>query len=377
MSHGNHDMSGRLRERSLRVVMFPDLLSADPYSQLLDRALRRRGIDVERGRSLDARWARAAIGRVDAVHLHWVEFMFWAGGRSRLHRCTSMYAQGLRLMSALQILRDSEVRVIWTVHHLLPRESPYPRLHRLVQRAVLRAADVLIVHSRFAAAQVIERLAPAAPVCVVPHGGYQGVYPRARETRAQTRDRLQLPPASFVYLLFGTVRDYKRVPEAIRAFRELPGADVRLLVAGAPGPANAAVRIAAGGDPRVHLELRSIPDDEVAEIFQAADVLILNYAEVFSSGALLLALALGLPVVAAAASSAVELAPPPATIPFTEGQLLGALADAQLDPEHRRAQARAAGDLPDWDATAEQLEHIYRGSTGTPDVAFLPEAMRA
>jgi beta-1,4-mannosyltransferase len=351
--------------RGVRVAMFPDLVSTDPYSDLLDAALRGRGIEVERPAVLDRNWARAALGRVDAVHLHWLEFLFYSRG-SRLRRLGSMYAQGLRVISALRLLRGAGVRVIWTVHNPSPHESGYPRLHRLLRRAVLDAAEVVVVHSSYAAAQVERLLAPRARVCVAKHGGYVGVYPPPRETRAQTRERLGIPTDAFVYLIFGHVREYKRVPEAIRAFRELTAPDARLLVVGAAGPPRAATEAAARGEPRVLLHLRSLGEDQVADVFQAADTLVLNYAEVFSSGALLLAQAFGLPVVAPAAGSAIELAPPPATIAFAEGGLLAALSAARRDAPRRRQAARAAAEITSWDETARVLEQLYRGERPAP-----------
>jgi beta-1,4-mannosyltransferase len=350
-------------QRSLRVVMFPDLLSSDPYCQLLDGALRRRGMEVMRARRLERGppFARDAAGRVDVVHLHWIELLFWPGGHTPLRRLASMHSQARRTMSALRSLSAAGVRIVWTVHNspLLP-QSTYPSVHLPLQSMVARTADIILAHSRYAAAEVRRLLAPTAPVRVVPHGGYAGVYPPASESREQTRRRLGLPLDAFVYLMFGTVREYKQVPEAIRAFGSLPDSSARLLVAGAPDSSREATERAAGADPRVRLELRAIPEHGVADLFGAADVFVLNYAEVFSSGALLLALAFGLPVVAPARGSATELAPPPATTAFSEGGLADAMAQARENPDRRREAARTAARVPSWGRTAALLEEVYR-----------------
>jgi beta-1,4-mannosyltransferase len=365
-------------QRPLHVVMFPNLVSPDPYCQLLDESLRRRGIRVQRGRQLDPMFARDAVERVDVVHLHWIELLFWPGGRTPWRQLASMHSQARRATSALQILNDAGVRIVWTVHNppSLP-ESSFPGVHGRLQRDVAQTADTVLAHSRHAATEVRRLLSPVAPVRVVPHGGYAGVYPAARETRAQTRRRLGLPPDAFVYLMFGTIRDYKRVPEAIRAFRLLPDCDARLVMAGAPSSARAATERAAAGDPRVRLEQRTIPDHEVAELFGAADAFVLNYAEVFSSGALLLALAFGLPMVAPERGSALELAPPPATIPFREGALTQALAQARIDHAGRCAATRAAALVPSWDRTAALLETAYRESLVRATANADQEAIRA
>jgi glycosyltransferase involved in cell wall biosynthesis len=350
-------------QHPLRVVMLPRLVSSDPYCRLLDDALRRRGVSVQRGGDLDLRFARRARGRLDVVHVHWVEWLFWPGGRSRLRRLVSMYVQGARLLLALRLLRGGGVKLVWTVHNppSLPNSS-YPRLHRALQRALARRADAIAVHSSHAGSVVREKLRPAASVHVVPHGGYVDVYPPPAEERRETRRRLGVPEESFLYLMFGTVRPYKRVPEAIRAFRALEDPDARLLVAGAADDASRReVLAAAGEDPRVRLELRVVPDEEVAALLAAADALVINYEEVFSSGALLLGLAHGLPAVAPAGGSAEEVAPPPASVTFAPGGLTGALAQARRDHEARRMAAREAAAGFNWECVAQRLERIYRG----------------
>jgi glycosyltransferase involved in cell wall biosynthesis len=359
-------------------MMFPDLLSSDPYCRLLDGALRRRGIEVQRGRGLERgrSFARDLAGRVDVVHLHWIELLFWPGGHTPLRRLASMHSQARRTISALRSLSDAGVRLAWTVHNSpLLSQSAYASVHLSLQSAVAQAADIVLVHSHYAAAEVRRLLAPTAPVQVVPHGGYAGVYPPASESREQTRRRLGLPLDAFVFLMFGTLREYKQVPEAILAFRSLHDSSARLLVAGAPESSREATERAAGADPRVRLELGAIPEHEVANLFGAADVLVLNYAEVFSSGALLLALASGLPVVAPARGSATELAPPPATTAFREGGLADALARARENIDRRREAARAAARVASWDRTAALLEEAYRQAPVRPEADSIHEVV--
>ena len=112
-------------------------------------------------------------------------------------------------------------------------------------------------------------------------------------------------------------------------------------------------------------------------MFGAADAFVLNYGEVFSSGALLLALAFGLPVIAPERGSATELAPPPATVPFREGALTEALSRARVDYHARRAAARAASMVPSWDRTAALLENAYRESLLTATTTAHQEVIRA
>jgi hypothetical protein len=65
--------------------------------------------------------------------------------------------------------------------------------------------------------------------------------------------------------------------------------------------------------------LGHVPDTEVGALHLAADSAVLPYQDLFSSGALLLALSLGVPVIAPADTTADELASPPAVTAYRRG----------------------------------------------------------
>src|SRR5439155_27091423 len=114
------------------------------------------------------------------------------------------------------------------------------------------------------------------------------------------------------------VRGCRGGPEPGRVFRSLPDPDLGLGVAGAAWDDRVRAEIvdAAAGDERGVLRLGFVPDEEVAQLHQAADAALLAYREVFSSGALLLALGFGLPVVAPREGTAPEVADGLALEPF-------------------------------------------------------------
>jgi glycosyltransferase involved in cell wall biosynthesis len=189
-----------------------------------------------------------------------------------------------------------------------------------------------------------------------------GFYPPATRSRSAARAAIGLPGDAYTYLIFGQLRRYKRIPEAIRAFRTLPDRDARLLVAGAVRDATLRAELtdAAAGDTRVLLRLEHVPDERVTEIHRAADACVLPYGQVFSSGALLLALSLGLPVVAPAAGSA-EIAARPAIEPFEEGGLADALRAVRSGDQAERTRAAcAAAARFDWEPIADRTLQLYR-----------------
>jgi glycosyltransferase involved in cell wall biosynthesis len=101
-----------------------------------------------------------------------------------------------------------------------------------------------------------------------------------------------------VLLFFGAIRDYKNLPELMKAFRDWEKRDAVLIVAGncRDPRLEAAIRKQAADVPNLHLEIRHIPRESVYRYFYAADLVVLPYREILNSGTALLALTFGKPV---------------------------------------------------------------------------------
>jgi beta-1,4-mannosyltransferase len=345
-----------------RVAVFPPPAAGNPYQRLLHAELERHGVQFVAAPALKAGWVRTGAGDVDAVHLHWLEFLYSAHGPLAL-RAALAHKRALSLVRALRALRASRTRLVWTVHNLRPHERGFPWLASATIAAAVRASDVLVVHSEHAADRVRESLRPAAPIAVLPHPNYIGAYPAPLRSRDDERARLGVPADAFVYLVFGQIRRYKRVPEVIEAFGQLSDADARLVVAGAVAERRLVDEIehASAADPRVVLRLGAVPDADVASLHAAANAAVLHYRDVFSSGALLLALSFGLPVVGPADSTVTEIAHDDAVAAYRPGGLTGALRAIRTgDRERRRRAALAAAAAYGWPEFAEKVAALYR-----------------
>jgi len=350
---------------AVRVASFPAPgEDAPPYIDLLHGALARHDVALLPPARLSPALARSGPGHPDVVHLHWIEYLVRADGDGP-QATVRATARAARLMAALATLRRRGVGVVWTVHNLRAHEARRPRLEAAAMHATARGAHRIVVHSRHARERVAAVYGQRDKLEVVPHGHFIGRYPEPRRSRDELRAALGVSPGTFAFLVFGQVRRYKRVPETIAAFRALPRDDVALIVAGSAWDAQerAAVERAAAGDPRVTLRLGFVPDEDVAELHLAADATVLAYRELFSSGALLLALSLGVPAVVPAYGSALETAAPPAVQAFAEGGLTEAL-DTMThgDRERGRAAALAAARAADWDAIGTRTADLYRAA---------------
>jgi glycosyltransferase involved in cell wall biosynthesis len=257
--------------------------------------------------------------------------------------------------------------VVWTVHNLRPHEPVQPRLESLLGRVVSRVSDALVAHSAYAQTRIQEVWGRGRNVVVIPHGNYVGLFPPPPLDRTELRSKLGIPDDAYVFLAFGQVRAYKRLGDLVSAFRTLDREDLRLVIAGKPVPAGegARLRAATAADPRVLLDLREVPDGEVAGLHACADAAVLAYRDVFSSGALLLALSFGLPVIAPDVGTAAEVVGPEAGELFAPGQLGDALDAASRAHGHvlGRAAARVAQRY-DWDRVGRETVTLYRQLVG-------------
>lgn len=337
LPHGRHVVA---RER-LRIASLPPPIPQNPYQRLLYEGLEQEGVVRVDSQNLDLGWLLRSRGEVDVLHFHWPEIYYrHRGAETPLALGLSWLRLGLfaaRLLAA----RALGYTVVWTVHQVRPHESSSPLLDRAGTRLLARAAQLLVAHDRSTADRAAEELGRRPRL--VAHGSYLGVYPSGRP-RAQVRAELGLPEDAFVLLSLGHLRRYKGLDLLLAAFEStrdsLP--DARLVLAGLPvdGDEGEAVAAAASKDERVRALLGFVPDERVAELFGAADVAVLPRSDGGTSGALLLALSMGTPVVAADAPAYAELVEePPSGWLFVPGD------GNSLTEAIRRAAKTSAGEL--------------------------------
>jgi glycosyltransferase involved in cell wall biosynthesis len=238
----------------------------------------------------------------------------------------------------------------------------------LLTRCVARCCDAVIAHPQ-AARRALEASYGPLPNCtVIAHGSYIGLYGPQLD-RAESRAALGLPIPGPVLLNLGTLRPYKGIEDLLAAFAQLP-ADTRgtLLIAGAAKDHAyaAALERQAATIPGARLHPRFILDEQLPVYLAAADVVVLPYHALLTSGVLLWALSYGRPVVAPAFGAVRELVREGQEgFLFTPGDMRGlhdalarALAHPDLDAMGRSALA-VARDFA-WPNIAELTAVCYR-----------------
>jgi len=356
-------LSGALSRAGLRVSVVADQVGGEPVTTEVG------GVTVHRHyrRGLRALPAAVSVARQQgAPVVHLQHEMFLYGGPSSV----------AGLAPSLAHLRRSRNGPVVTMHQVVDPESVDARfvdLHRVrvpervarvairgVQGAVDKWAGMTVVHG-----SAFQRVIPAARVV------HHGVEPAVALSRSASRRRLGLAQSEFVVLCFGFVAPYKGLEAALEA-GAMAGPRVRIVIAGGVHP-RLAGRDHYGSDLRRRFGSMAhftgyVPDEEVAPLFSAADLVLLPYPRAFSSsGALTTALSYGNALLCSeSVARCNEL--PNETITGVEPhqlaqRLLGLASDPRLLEQLRRSVDDTARSRS-WDDVARRHVELYEEVIG-------------
>lgn len=318
---------------NLRVLAKPAFSNepVNPYNARIYRGMKDKGIRVEEF-SLKSSMRR----HYDVVHFHWPETPF-------NHNLMGAFVNSVRIFGAMAFVRRSGGRIVWTMHNLKAHDSVNPWLEEQFWRRFLAQVDGVIALTRYSL-EVAREVRPQ--ICLIPnyvvaHPHYRGVYPDTI-SREEARVKLGIKPGVKLLTFFGQVREYKNIPKLIQLVRSMVG--VELLVAGKPinDRMRREVIAAAHNDPRIHLRLEHIPDDEVQDCFRACDVVALPYRDILNSGTALLGLSFDRPVWLPIEKNAMPLGEE-----IRQNTGPGWIINADFDPEGVQIAMEEAEELPE------------------------------
>jgi glycosyltransferase involved in cell wall biosynthesis len=215
-----------------------------------------------------------------------------------VHAATVQVPAYLTVLKAAGVSRNNEKspRVLIVAHNVLPHER-HPG-DALLVRTLFSNADAVLVHSQELAVLARTTAGPQTEVVVAEIPPHLPVFPQARTSVSpddEPYNRL---------LFFGTVRPYKGLDVLLRALAEVP--EIRLVVAGDIWSGAAALReqiATLGLGDRVQLRPGYVAGPDIPALFTDVDALALPYRAGTASQNVLLAHAMGVPVIATRAGT--------------------------------------------------------------------------
>jgi glycosyltransferase involved in cell wall biosynthesis len=284
----------------MKVLFLPDWYKENPYQRELAAALEKQGVTVIMGRGIDRLPILGAIrvhGKPDVLHFHWTHPYLLGGSRAK------SVMRSIRFMAELLIVKLLGIKVIWTVHNLLEHERSDQQVELFFNRVLVRLYDQILVHCSFAREAVVESYhLPGRfrdKISVIPHGNYIDSYEN-QVTREKARAKLGLDDRDIVFLYFGTIRSNKGVLQMTDVFRTFRSPQVRLLIVGRPESDTIRRELmrSCESDGRIRAFLQFVSANDVQLYMNAADVVVLPFQDILTSGSALLAMSFGKPVIA-------------------------------------------------------------------------------
>jgi beta-1,4-mannosyltransferase len=342
-----------------RLIAFPK--ERVPYNVCLYAAAERLDIPVVEG-MWAGRWLLANVRRGDFLHIHWPSFLYF---REEFPDRTP--AGIARFITFVYMLKMRGARIIWTVHNLYPHDGGRDVLeHRIGRRVMARVADFVLAHGPTAADLVAKEFGiTRSKIHVVKHGHWMDFHANTMSS-CEAREALHIAPDDFVYSFVGACKPYKNLEFLIETFAQLDDKSI-LVIAGRFQSDEYRARIESllEGLPRDRWRFapRFVPNDEVQRYVLAANALVLPYTEILTSGAAMLGLSFGRPIIAPDAGGLKDTIGPEYGILYdrTEpGQLLCALKSVRTRPFSETAIMQFAATF-DWMESARTIAEIVGG----------------
>jgi beta-1,4-mannosyltransferase len=233
--------------------------------------------------------------KADVLHFHWLH--------PYLLRTTAVGSviRSLRFLVEIIFLKAAGTRIAWTIHNLTNHEGLHPKIERFFSCIFIRLADTIFVHGQHAA-RLSEKYfhIDASRLRVISHPAYCGIYPND-SSKTQARQKISphlLGEVGTVFLFLGRVNRYKGVFELVNEMKSLPQS-CRLIIAGQPSDSTTHTKMEAlmAKDNRFLYFPQAIPESDLHIFFNAADIVVLPFLKILTSGSVLLAMSFGKPLV--------------------------------------------------------------------------------
>jgi glycosyltransferase involved in cell wall biosynthesis len=277
------------------VLFFPDWSHTNPYQKLFYGSLAQNyGIRVKGYKP--ERFVKEILNenrdRFGFVHLHWLHALM---DLSREDGADD-------LLGKLIHAKKLGYKIIYTAHNILSHDTEFPERELRFRKTIAKYYDYILVHGELAKQRVINEIGVAASkIHVMPHGTYRGYY-QNHVTRLTARRKLRIDQKKFIFLFFGNIKGYKGLDSLLDCYKKIKRetSDVGLIIAGRilDKECESLIRAHVSADPSILLNISFVENNDVQYYYNAADMVILPYRRILSSGAALLSISFNKPIIA-------------------------------------------------------------------------------
>jgi beta-1,4-mannosyltransferase len=285
-------------ERDKGVAFFPTIksMSNNPYWLMLAQELERKGLflDYSSPASFDLKYLIDHREHIKILNLHFIQQFYKSS--TFIKKIIKLILFTLNMIAA----RLLGYRTVFTLHNLDPVYDVHPRwLDYLGHWIAINFSERVIVYCKQAQNLLAQKYGRNKSIYFVDHPNVIQWYLNDI-SRENSRKEINLPMDAVVFAFIGGVKPNKGIDLLINSFKRLDNEKYRLVIAGKAFPPEDYVnslRQLADQDHRISLFLRHIPDDEMQIYLNAADIIVLPFTKILTSGTANLAMSFGRPVI--------------------------------------------------------------------------------
>jgi glycosyltransferase involved in cell wall biosynthesis len=286
-----------------RVFCYPRY-TFNLYLTLLYAPLKAAGGGVEGTRDINQFLSvDPSPGHENILHVHWVSPLFEGNVTPE-----NIQIRAAEFLSGLRRQKSRGFKVFWTIHNRLSHECVSPEAELAFRRELYELADQVFVHHPMAVG-LLDWLPDRRKLQIYEHGAYptEAAGVPANEVQESARSELGWEQEDFILIHIGQLRAYKDLgrllPELAAWLERSPRA--KFVIAGSIGDPEVKAWLSAHRHPQIIIREGFLREADLALHMRAADIGLLAYDEVLTSGTLIHWFSEGRPV----------LAPPKGTIP--------------------------------------------------------------
>ncbi len=272
-------------------------MKGNPYWAILESILQKNGFEVYENppRLITLKWLVNHRNKVNILHIHFIH-QFYASSKPGRVRLIYVLLFGMNLIAA----RLLGYKTIFTLHDLEPTYPAKPAwVDFLGHYFAVNLTCKVIVHCSEAKRLMTKKYGRKRQVQIVNHPNFINYYPNS-VSKLAAREKLRLPDDATVFTFFGGIRPNKGIENLISAFQSINDDNFRLVIAGKPNkPMEYAQTLVdlAKTDKRISFFYEQIPDDKVQIFMNSADIVVLPFSKILTSGSAILAMSFKRPVI--------------------------------------------------------------------------------
>lgn len=235
--------------------------------------------------------------RPEIIHFHWTHAFFITKNP------VMTIFRAMRILLEVALLKLFGAGLVWTVHNLFDHEQRHQKVDLIFHFVLARLVDNILVHFKSAKDEAIKKYKISKrdlkKIKILPHGNYINCY-KNDLTKQEARRKLNLNIDNFLFLFFGSIKPYKGLNFLVQCFKKIDHPLARLFIVGHPIDEVYKTELMdlCASDQRIHTVLKYVPDEDIQKFMNVADLVVLPFHSIFSSGSVMLAMSFGKAILA-------------------------------------------------------------------------------